>query len=190
MPNLDQIILFIRNFIATEFDAELARLCAPDRKTFREKASKVDAFCSSALAGTISRPMHVSAKELEETKEQAMASKPRTLFEVREYRHPQHGELFRCYLSDLTRWPKGTRYSESKYVAQTDDGLKIIASYRICFACCGFGTCEGKKCRDCGGLGWQPAGGVEFAMLGKLVAVRKLEPPTNPADLPLYESMT
>ena len=27
------------------------------------------------------------AKELEETKEQTMASKPRTLFEVREYRH-------------------------------------------------------------------------------------------------------
>jgi hypothetical protein len=184
---MDEVIGFIKQFIQAEYEAEVARFSEPDYDVFSEKAERVDACYVPDLYGTVSRPMSLPAAVFEKMKRQAAEVTPRVLFEIRQYQHPKLGALYRCYLSDRRRRPEGTSYFDNKFVASTEEGLKIIASYERCDACQGSGKVDGERCRECELEGWRMGAGAKLRALGPLVERRKLTPPTDPQDLPLYE---
>jgi hypothetical protein len=106
---------------------------------------------------------------------------PRQIFVV-EQQEVGKRKLFCAYVS-VARKPDAKSLYEEKFWA--DDSLRIVAVYFKCAEC----DAIGKKCRECGGLGWRHHGGGESIAAGKPSAVKKLLRPTFPLHAEHYDKL-
>ena len=65
---------------------------------------------------------------------------PRILFQVKQYEHPTLGNLYRCYVSTTQR--DDNNYLSCLYIANTEQGVKIVAQYNTDFVSGGTGPGE------------------------------------------------
>jgi hypothetical protein len=188
---VDEVIAFVQDFIAREYEARRA-CCQPDRSVFEDKRREAESFFDQE-AGSIGLDMAwnwASEKEdpdLAKALPQILARmRPDILFLVRRYRHPRWGDLYRAWVDGGTQ-RRRTSYLLSLFVARTPRGLRIIAKWGTCVTCRGTGVLDGEGCPECGGTGWEFAGGEQLGELGPVVEVRRLEAPTDPQSLADYE---
>jgi hypothetical protein len=110
----------------------------------------------------------------------------RTLFAVVRY-EVADGELCRGWIGNAFRGENGEGILDNYYVAADDEAaLKIVTRYRVCFKCDGAELVDGKPCTGCAGLGWTFDGGAKLKKLGRVLEVRKLEPPSDPGSTVAY----
>src|SRR5262249_27815237 len=113
-------------------------------------------------------------------------TRPRILFLIRTYQHPEFGTQARCYVDSGTRLAR-TRYFENLFAAKTPAGLRIVARWRVCLACRGSGRIGANTCQTCNGTGWEWAGGGKLGDLGPVTKVERFEAPTDLVSLADYE---
>lgn len=184
---MEEAIDFIRAFIKKEYEALVAQWSERRDDIFAAKKRDVQRFYGRGLIAKANRPTPSDDEWFEKGAEQLDMLQPRVLFQVKYYRHPTFGDLYRCYVSSTTKFDDA-EYFSCLYVANTEHGLKIVAQYNLCFTCNGTGMQGGKSCPDCNFNGWNWRGGVKLETLGKLVEVRKFQAPDHPEQMKEYNA--
>ena len=167
---MDEVMQFIKDFIATDYQFQLACLTERDYNEVVNKAAQLKKQFYEGMLFGIPRPISADEKWFEEVKKRAAEIKPRMLFKIESYKQPKFGELFRVYLSAVST---PDHMSENFIVIKKDGGYKIISLYYICPDCNGSGMINGVKCNTCRGWGYEFAGGRKIDSLGKLVETKE-----------------
>ena len=188
---MNDVIAFVRDYIAKDEAARRAAYGEPDESVFEEKVRTAESFFDpeSGHMGSGSAwdyPVATDSPERASAKRQTLARiRPSILFLVRRYAHSTLGDLYRAYLDDGTTGRR-TGYFECVFVANTSRGLRIIARWGICLTCQGTGELDGEECHQCRGRGWEEAGGQKLGDLGPVVETHRFEAPTEEASLADY----
>jgi hypothetical protein len=161
---MEEIIRFIRNFIAKEHEVMIQIRTELDIPLVEANLNSLNQF----FQGLDSDLYLSSSRTLEELDKVLELFQPRTLFQIKQYIHPVLGSIYRVYLSSPFRGDH--RYFSNFYIANTVQGLKIIAHYNLCNYCSGIGNRAGIVCDECHGFGWNWRGGQKLEELGELVA--------------------
>jgi hypothetical protein len=187
---MDEVIEFARRYIALSFEHSRAMWQIKDDREYQKVLAELDAMFAVPDGSGEGRSPGLSPEKLAKYAHDYAASAhvPTLLFQVKEYEHPKLGRIFLCYFSILTRDADAdvTAYHLGYWVQRTKDGLKFISLTDYCPACHATGVFQGKKCPECHGAGWNHRDGIKIGDPGKLVAVRKLEAPTDPDSLEEY----
>lgn len=194
---LDEAVDFFQRFIQAEYEMATAAYGERDPLVYAQKYKEFERFLEGVktldsrgrdLDGfTIELMAEEGEDWFEMGKEVLGQLRPRTLFQVKHYLHPEWEDLFRGYLSH-PRAALVDSYGFNFYAARVEDELRIIAIYSICDECNVTGRIRGSPCRECGATGWSFLEGRHLDAPGKLVGVRKLRPPTAPEQLAEYEA--
>lgn len=140
---MNEIKNFIESFIENEFTFNTYRYAINIADLpCQEQAEKLDSFFHSVNVlkhGRTGREFQNDVKKqfaIDNYKRQT----PRTLFQIKQYKNPEVGEglarwlvddeLFACYTSYTENNGSPLDYSTVFYVAQTNEGLKIIYKIR------------------------------------------------------------
>lgn len=184
---MDEVMAFLREYIEKEYEAERASFTERDEAKFTERLVALHPYYEGNLRTGLSRPIEFTDAEWERRRAKAGEVIPRNLFQVKRYRHPRFGDVYRAYVSFTKTYGAGT-CNYSMFVREIDGALKVFALYHMCHTCYGTGSDDGDACADCRGRGWTWATGHDFGGdFGSLVEVRKLQPP-GPRCLPEYDA--
>lgn len=180
---MDDVIAFARDLIAAEFDALVAKFTEPDEARF----GALVAGLQTRFDYEIQRDFQRNADDPSFFDKGARAVErmlaPRTLFQVKAYRCPDHPTLFRVYVGPAVRSRSApARYSTNFYLAPSARGLRVIARYDVQM------TDRGMTLITSGGVSWLWMAGEKLSSLGDLAEVRKIEPPDDPAHRAEYEA--
>jgi hypothetical protein len=194
---LDEAVDFFQQFIRAEYEMATAAYGERDTGLYVEKYAEFERFLKDVktmdsrgrdLDDFTLELMAAEGEDWFETGKKVLeALRPRTLFQVKHYIHPEWGDLFRGYLSH-PRAPIVNVYGFNFYATRIDDELRIISMYSTCDECFTTGKIKGKPCRECGATGWRFQEGRRIETPGRLVEVRKLQPPADPEQLREYEA--
>ncbi|HZS41670.1 MAG TPA: hypothetical protein VFF06_32795 [Polyangia bacterium] len=186
---MDDVLEFARRYLAEEYEIGRAAWLIADEKEYRARLKQYESMYAKPGGLGLGRPTTQTEEQRKAGAERLKLSKdePGILFQVKEYEHPKLGQIYRIYTSGhIHPRHKATMYLSGHIVQRTKDGLKIVARYQFCDTCHATGVFEGKKCPDCEGQGWIYRGGEKVGDPGKLVAVRKVQAPTDEASLEEY----
>ncbi len=172
---MDEAMQVMRRFIDAEFEAVRAGYVDPDNDAVRAKEKGAEKFFHI----TPQTPMALgfgrgsaTPEDLKDGERFLNRIKPRTLFQVKHYRHPELGELHRFYASPwLVGYSLG--YGSSFFVAKVDGEWKIVSRYAPARG--------GEK------VEWEHESGMRLTTLGELTGTEKLTPPERAAHLADYE---
>ncbi len=167
---MEKAISFIQAFIQHEHEGLIALYCERDKEAFKARKATVSQYYAPGITTMIDRPFKAADDWFKDRAEAERLLRPRKLFQIKHYRHPKYGDLFRCYVSDTH--PRSDSYFSCLYVADVEGKLKIISRYNV----------------DYDTNGWINRGGATITNPGKLIAVRKFLVPSNPEHLKEYES--
>lgn len=187
--HIDEVTLFIQNFIFAEHEAKVAASTERNDIIRIQKAEAALQYFdpSTGIDLTFAWERTPDEESIERSKQTVERMRPRILFQVKQYKHPKLGILYRAYVS--TPYTYNTSYSDSIYLTITAEyGFKIISKYAYCMDCEGTGKKGDNLCYMCKGSGWEYAGGMELDTLGDLISVHKFKAPTDPASLKDYEA--
>lgn len=185
---------FIEQFIDDEYKALYIRFSEPDYDKYIEQTRYLQPkYYSGNLTDILSRSAYLTPEEFLEVKESQLASlKPRTLFQIRLFKHPKLKVIAACYVSSSHIYLKGTGYYDCFFIAKYADGIKIFSEYHLCTDCSGRGETEDGQftCRTCRCDGWQHRQGMKFRSFrtpGKLQSIDRFNAPQNPKYKTLHE---
>lgn len=186
---MDEAIDLLRKFISAEHEARVAAYTMLDDSKRRAKAEEALQYFDPSELLVIGFAWERTPSEdfIIKCKPTVDRMRPRILFQIKQYKHPELDALYRAYLSHPFNYSE-TGYDQSMYLARTEDGLKIISQYAICMNCNGIGTADAEMCEECQGTGWEHAGGMQLERPGELVEVRKFEAPLAPVSRADYDS--
>ncbi len=185
---MEEVKNFIKNFIDNEFKFNTYRYDINIEDAIcQEQAEKLDSFFLSANLskhGRTGREFQNDIKKqfaIDNYKRQI----PRTLFQIQQYKNPKLGEglqrwlvnddLFACYTSYTENTGRELSYNKLFYVAETNEGLKIIYDLT-------FGVKE---------PGWRHSHDLKINQVkdpGKLIAVEKYQAPEEANSLADYNA--
>ncbi|MDQ2807417.1 MAG: hypothetical protein M3Z04_10985 [Chloroflexota bacterium] len=185
---MDQVVEFMRDFIKAEHATQLVLYTESDETVLLAKLDQLEAFYAPGVEPSVKAPVARDAAYFEQAKKSLATVQPRVLFQIKHYKHPKMGDLYRCYLSENIRAGDKASYFANLYVADRKGQLQIVSQYLICLDCDGTGRIDGKRCPECKGKGWDYFYGVRIANPGELIEVRKLHKPDNPQQLAEYEA--
>lgn len=178
---MNEVLRFLQAFADAECRANHAKLLEPDDETFHRRVTEWDAMCSRDLRSDLDRPAgepllrYASADHLAA----AARQRPRSVFAIARHRIHQT-DLYRGWLGDTERGPRGEAMRESVYVARDTGRLRVVARYEVCSDCLGAKAHRnGERCPTCDGIGWFHRGGPPWLGLVRLLELRKLGPPTD-----------
>ncbi len=187
---MDDAIEFLRRFAGAEYATCYARIREPDDEKFDATKRTLDAFYSgSDFDSGLSRPRGEPASEYnsEDNREGAKNLRPRSLFAVGRYQQGK-GTLYRGWMGTPEIYSRGEAMGYSFFLKPVGEELKVVAMRRACAKCRATGKVNGGECPMCN-AGWLRRGGLELRNFGKLVEVRKLQPPTNKDYVAAYEAI-
>lgn len=178
---MNEILRFLQAFAVTECRAIQAKFTEPDDEKFHQRVAAWGAMCSGDLRAGLDRPAgeplvrYASADHLAA----AARQQPRSVFAIARHRAHQT-DLYRGWMGDTERGPRGEAMRESVYVARGAGPLQVVARYEVCDDCLGAKAHRrGERCRTCDGIGWFHRGGTPWLGLVRLLELRKLGPPTD-----------
>jgi hypothetical protein len=180
---MDEVIDFLRDYIETEYQILLVRYSERDEQLFLGQLAQIKPFLAPGVESNLERPppdedwFTIGKKMIA-----GGAVAPRTLFQVKMYRHSEHGDLYRAYVSDTSR-PRGKRsnYFANFFVAPVLQQLKIISRYDLDI----LPDQKGERF-EAQGLSWIWHSGLTIEELGTLIEVRKLQVPDESFALAEY----
>ena len=184
---MDEIIRFVKALLQAEYDALAVQPSDRlDASLYRAKLEQVNSFFSTKILedlGQIISPQD-GLFEPGEKRINTELLRPRPIFQIKAYEHPELGDIFRVYVGLPWQTKEGqSGYFANYFVANTEEGLKIVSRYLLDL----FAESSDSRFED-GSLSWIWSGGLEFTTLGRLVEVRKFEIPSEPASLEEFES--
>jgi hypothetical protein len=168
---VEKAIEFIKSFINQEYKSLVVEKTERDNSKYLASAGELSGYCIPGLGLSFAgrRPFKPADDWFKTEKQAADELQPRRIFQIKHYKNPEYGDLFRCYVSE-TKSGNNTCFS-CLYAAQVEGNLKIISKYNIDF--------KG---------GWINRGGKEIDKPGDLVEVRMFETPDRPDHMKAYES--
>lgn len=184
-PTIENVYGFMDAFATALYEATVAKYTEREDEPFRTKVRQVAQFLSHDVDVMLARPRSPDDRWFSVGKEmvQGKTIVPMRVLQIKEYRHPSLGTLFRVYTSStLNPTHKPLDYATNFYVSVIDGSLKIISRYDVDIL-----PQEGARLVD-GGLSWMHYGGVVLDMPGSLIRTRKYQPPHSKAQLEEYES--
>ena len=171
---MDDVIQFIQSFLALEYEANMQTRSEPDTSLVETTLQNLNRrFRGLDPAISLS-----STRVLQDPEIVKGQFQPRVLFRIEKYNHSTLGALYRVYLSAPLRGH--TKHFTNLFVANTENGLRIISRYNLCDYCDGTGQRGEHVCDECHGMGWNWAGGKKLELLGELVETRQFAVPTGP----------
>jgi len=170
---MDEVIQFIQSFLSLEYEANIQSRSEPDTSLVETTLNNLNRFYRGLDPG-ISLS---SSRVLEDPETVKTQFQPCVLFRIERYNHMTLGALYRIYLSSSLRGDES--YFTNLFVANTDNGLKIISQYNLCNYCDGTGRRKSRICDECHGMGWNWRGGQKLDLLGELVETRQFTQPTR-----------
>ena len=166
---MEEIIRFIQNFVAKEYEVMIQIRTESDTSLIETNLNSLNQFFQDLDSGLYLS----SSRRLEERDTVLKLFQPRVLFQIKQYTHSTLGSIYRVYLSSPFRGDHS--YFSNFYIANTEQGLKIISLYNLCNYCKGVGTRAGFLCDECHGFGWNWRGGQKLESLGTFVTERQFE---------------
>ncbi|HEX3078482.1 MAG TPA: hypothetical protein VHQ24_16615 [Lachnospiraceae bacterium] len=97
---MDEIILFINDFIEKEYEAFIACYSEKDEEIFEDKQNQVDLMYSSGLRTIVQRGCDPQEEWFIEGEKQLQVVRKRILFQIKKYQHSEFDILYECSLSD------------------------------------------------------------------------------------------
>ncbi|MEC3874316.1 hypothetical protein [Chryseobacterium salviniae] len=189
---MEKIKKFILSFIKDEFNCNKAKTdVAITDSNYENLKNKTQNYFHSVVPNSYGRGM--SQEELLNDEEiyqdlyrrNVTDAVPRTLFQIKQYKNPKLGEglprwlvnddLFACYTSYTENTGRELGYNKLFYVAETNEGLKIIYDLT-------FGVKE---------PGWRHSHDLKINHVkdpGKLIAVEKYQVPEEANSLADYNA--
>lgn len=180
---MDEAIAFIQNFIEQEYLAFKASYEERDEDIYEDQRELVDLMYGGGLRTNVNRDLNTSEEWFAEAPRHLAALKRRTLFQVKQYAHPNYGSVYACYVSSPIGWLRqkdgvetaewSDSYDWVLYVAKIvnrrtgQPNFKIITQQN---------TGSGRSL------------GNPLEPLGALQAVKQFQPPADPQDLAEYEA--
>lgn len=172
MAKMDEVVAFAHEFAKREHELEVAQWRERDEAAFQEQVA--------AVAGDLFDPglgLRINRGALNDAyfamgDEQVAQRKPRIVFRVDRWTHPELGELWGIYVSSTV---KASQTLFSRYfVRDTGKGLRLVGQQNVCRDCMGTGEVDGRVCPNCRGTGWIHRGGEKIGDPGKLEESRVL----------------
>lgn len=182
---INEASAFARDLIDREFEAYQAKYLQRDEVLARATIARFLELVEGEVETDMVRP--IAPGEAWFAAGQAMLANgmlaPRILFQIKAYRHPNLGRLYRLYMSAPTRPRSGNAgYYTNFYASDTGSGLKVIARYDLDL----LPDQPGERIRM-DRLSWIFAGGVSLETLGSLLEVKKFQAPGQKEHLAEYE---
>ena len=185
---MDEVVAFAKRYLQDLYAIELAFYEVTDDDKYQALVDKFDGYFDMVEGSRKERwdmpPKSVAARGIATKKEFS----PGTLFLVRQYELPKLGTIYRAYTSQDRHPGYKSGYFHTLWIQRQKGGLKIVSIDSRCPDCDGTGVLNGKSCRACSGAGYHFVRGVEIGDPGAPVAVKRVEPPENPADRADYDS--
>jgi hypothetical protein len=183
---MERVLAFLQEYIQKDFSAAVAN----NMGDAAEHAVRMQAlrmlFAEGAgpgLSPTIATNLDEATRRTLQA--QAAELRPRTIFKLQRWQHPEQGELYQAYV-DSTSPGKLTGYFQSLIIKQVGGALRIVGRYVVCRTCAATGSFQGQRCPDCGSLGWLHREGAKLTSFGTPLETLRLHEPTHPAFLPEY----
>ncbi|UPT69989.1 MAG: hypothetical protein M0D53_12720 [Flavobacterium sp. JAD_PAG50586_2] len=187
---MEEIKTFIENYIKDEYNANKSKTdvnVADD--VYKDLALKAYSYYCPTVSNIFGRgTTQEKMKGLSEMFQKAYANNvvkavPRTLFQIKHYKNSKLGDglarfvtgedMYACYVSYTENTGRLLGYNQLYYVAQTDEGLKIIYSLT-------YGVND---------LKWRHSHDLETTQVltsGQLIAVEKYQEPEEESSLKDY----
>jgi hypothetical protein len=182
---VDKVLKFINSFIQADYEANIACYKEKDYDKFTDIVLKTKKFLDKEIVTLTSRGWEFSDEDWAIWYKQGDDVIPRSLFQIKVYKHAKLGLIYRCYLGTNTK-DQGM-YAYSFYVAEKKSGYRIITIDSACVFCSASGKTGKLDCYDCKGLGWKYYGGMKLNIYKqKPVEIIKIEEPTWPEYLVDY----
>lgn len=182
---LEIVSEIMQAFVQAEYSALVLQYTEPDDHHYKKEQAKVEQFLAKGVVSGLQRPSHPNPSWFV-TGEAMIAQNqiaPRTIFQIKQYEHPQTGHLFRVYASHTAKGnSKRLSYFVNFFVIAIRGEWKIISRYDLDL----LPEQDGKRFSD-GNLSWIWHSGRQWQALGMLQAVKKITPPTDPDSLAEYE---
>lgn len=178
--SVDRILLdFLDRWRQCEFEALRDSYTERDETIYRRRLAALEGFYARGHWPHAERPAPPDEEWFRLGDDYAKRwLMPRVIFQVKEYRHPAMGSLWRAYVSHVSRTlDASSAYFACMFVARQDEDLRLISTYHVDLDA----TQLRPDLRD-----WCHRGGQELDQLGRLSAVMKLQAPTEPRDLAEY----
>jgi hypothetical protein len=175
---MDEVVAFVQHWLKEQWRVDEAYYTLPLDKYNRE-VEKLDKLFADKGDNPLMKqvvPADDEGRELQQEKVKAGITNA-TLMLVRRYEHPELGTLYRAYVSGAKYPGSDPSYTTNEYVQPKKDGLKFVARYIRCTECDLSGVLNGKPCPECKGIGWTHSRGLEIGDPGRVVDVRRLDPP-------------
>ncbi len=170
---MEEVIQLIQSFLTLEYEANIQSRTEPETSLVRTTLDKLNHFFQGLDSG-----IHLSSSRVLEYPETVKSQfQPRVLFRIEQYDHLTLGAFYRVYLSSSFRGDQ--KYFTNLFVANTENGLRIISRYNLCDFCDGRGQRAGFLCDECHGLGWNWRGGQKLELLGELIETRQFALPAG-----------
>lgn len=188
---MDEVLAFVRKFIQQEYEFNKILHTERDDASMQAARAQIRAYFADDFANFDQGPDYRRPSQPDNTffeDGQLQFDRgwivPRTFFQLKQYQHPEIGQLFRAYTSSIHRSEPGHNgYANNFFITRQNNDLRIITRYRLHDP-----RGRGRVMITDHGLMWAASGGLKIQTMGKLVAVHKLEPPDQPADRAEYDA--
>lgn len=183
---LDDAITFIHSFFSKEYNALVAQYTERDDKLFEASRQELEIFVAADVRNEAQRPPKANERWFDVGERMVNNDQvaPRTLFQIKAYRHPNFGTLYRAYASlPVPPRAKGIDYFTNFYIIFIDGHSKIISRYDLDI----LPEPNAEKLKD-NSLTWVYHSGEVLNTLGDLLKVRKFQAPNKPNTMREYEA--
>lgn len=174
---MEKMIEWMNDFIADDHGVTLARLTERDHEKYCQlREALLPFYCEGVDDGQYRHPdqdeetFQINAVRVEQGK-----VVPRALFQIKRYRHPRWGDLYRAYLGPDELFPRPPIYDQNLFIAPVDGRFKIIAVYKFNR----FPERRREKFIIDNGLCWNYRSGEPIKTLGALQETLKFQVPDD-----------
>jgi hypothetical protein len=175
---MEKVIKFVQEYLEEEHRTVIAFYTERDQDRYQQRKCKLDAFSIPEVEDKLISRSSTPSEEFFEAGEGNVNSgviAKRPLFQIKLYKHPEFGELYRVYLGPTHIFSNSSLYDVNLFVTEVEGQLKVIAVYK-------FNRFAGRQRRNYftdHGLGWNYQSGKKIETLGILLDVRKFQVPDD-----------
>lgn len=168
---MKDIFHFINHFIQVEFEYSLTVWTEKNNNIYQEKKYLIYRFYAPNIPIGGDRPISLPKNWFEMGQNELQYIAPRTLFQIKECKHPIFERIYSCYLSNNANYSLN-KYFSLFYIIPKNNNFKIIAVYNLEYS-----TTQIK---------WKYLAGVHIEKELELIETYKIKPPQNPLHLKDY----
>lgn len=185
------VLDFLRKFIETDHQANIAEYTERDDNIFQEKVALIEKFYAveEGVYAGFHRSTGIEPEWFDLLEETGKLLTPRVLFMVIHYTHPELGDIYRAYVSGRFDYDNDTFDMILTIIEKPDKTLRIVSVDAYCLSCCGRGRIGEEGCESCDSTGWEHASGRQFEQFGHVAEVYKLVAPQDAVSLASYQLM-